>query len=60
MKRVIDRVMSAKLEIEDVMMNDVGGYAPQIGCDMEERAKFWTVLDEVVIPMVKGTEMMRK
>ncbi|KAK3529925.1 hypothetical protein QTP86_007248 [Hemibagrus guttatus] len=39
-KRVSDRVMSLKLEIEGVMLNVVSGYAPQVGCDEEGMGKF--------------------
>ncbi|KAK3572554.1 hypothetical protein QTP86_000438 [Hemibagrus guttatus] len=39
-KRVSDRVMSLKLEIEGVMLNVVSGYAPQIGCEEEVMGKF--------------------
>ena len=31
-----ERVMS--VEIEGVMMNIVNGYAPQVGCEMKEKA----------------------
>ncbi|KAK3558663.1 hypothetical protein QTP86_023102, partial [Hemibagrus guttatus] len=52
-KRVSDRVMSLKLEIEGVMLNVVSGYAPQVGCELEEKERFWRELDEVMesIPM---------
>ena len=30
------------------MMNVVGGYAPQAGCEMEDREKYCSELDEVV------------
>ncbi|MCJ8733957.1 hypothetical protein PDJAM_G00229740 [Pangasius djambal] len=52
-KRVSDRVMSLKLEIEGVMLNVVSGYAPQVGCELEEKERFWSELDEVIesIPM---------
>ncbi|MCJ8733936.1 hypothetical protein PDJAM_G00229520 [Pangasius djambal] len=52
-KRVSDRVMSPKLEIEGVMLNVVSGYAPQVGCELEEKERFWSELDEVIesIPM---------
>ncbi|KAK3537266.1 hypothetical protein QTP70_007000 [Hemibagrus guttatus] len=52
-KRVSDRVMSLKLEIEGVMLNVVSGYAPQVGCELEEKERFWSELDEVMesIPM---------
>ncbi|KAK3570815.1 hypothetical protein QTP86_027625, partial [Hemibagrus guttatus] len=47
-KRVSDRVMSLKLEIEGVVMNVVSGYAPQVGCELEEKERFWSELDEVM------------
>ncbi|MCJ8749429.1 hypothetical protein PDJAM_G00176230 [Pangasius djambal] len=47
-KRVSDRVMSLKLEIEGVMLNVVSGYAPQVGCELEEKERFWSELDEVI------------
>jgi exonuclease III len=47
-KRVSDRVMSLKLEMEGVMFNVVSGYAPQVGCELEEKENFWLELDEVV------------
>ncbi|MCJ8733950.1 hypothetical protein PDJAM_G00229570 [Pangasius djambal] len=52
-KRVSDRVMSLKLEIEGMMLNVVSGYAPQVGCELEEKERFWSELDEVIesIPM---------
>ncbi|KAK3528255.1 hypothetical protein QTP86_028493, partial [Hemibagrus guttatus] len=75
-KRVSDRVMSLKLEIEGVMLNVVSGYAPQVGCELEEKERFWSELDEVMesIPtgervvmerilmdmLVRGTEVMRR
>ena len=40
--------MSVKLEIEDVIMNIVSGYAIQGGCEIEEREVFWREIDEVV------------
>ncbi|KAK3573700.1 hypothetical protein QTP86_032065, partial [Hemibagrus guttatus] len=54
-KRVSDRVMSLKLEIEGVMLNVVSGYAPQVGCELEERERFWSELHEVMesIPTVE-------
>ena len=36
------------LEIEGMIKNVVNGYAPQAGCVMDERATFWTKLEEVV------------
>ncbi|KAK3570874.1 hypothetical protein QTP86_029388, partial [Hemibagrus guttatus] len=53
-KRVSDRVMSLKLEIEGVMLNVVSGYAPQVGCEIEEKERFWSVLDEVMESIPTG------
>ncbi|KAK3531161.1 hypothetical protein QTP70_013261 [Hemibagrus guttatus] len=47
-KRVSDRVMSLKIEIEGVMLNVVSGYAPQVSCELEEKERFWSELDEVM------------
>ncbi|XP_061621461.1 uncharacterized protein LOC133474126 [Phyllopteryx taeniolatus] len=48
-KRVSDRVMRLKFEIEGVMCNVISGYAPQVGCDLEVKEKFWKELDDVVL-----------
>lgn len=37
------RMMSLKLEIEGVMVNAVSGYAPQVGCELEEKKEVWTM-----------------
>ncbi|MDJ0933710.1 MAG: endonuclease/exonuclease/phosphatase family protein [Breoghania sp.] len=47
-RRVSDRVVSVKLEIEGVIINVVSAYAPQVGCGREEKESFWKELDEVV------------
>ncbi|XP_062866594.1 uncharacterized protein LOC134329279, partial [Trichomycterus rosablanca] len=47
-KRVSDRVMCLKVEVEGMMLNVVSGYAPQVGCEKEEKEKFWRDLDEVI------------
>ncbi len=52
-KRVSDRMMSVKLEIEGVMINVISAYAPQVGCEMEEKEDFWSKLDEVVLRVPK-------
>ena len=40
--------MSRKLEIEEVMLNVVSGYASQVGCQLEEMETFWNEMDEVM------------
>ncbi|KAK3537437.1 hypothetical protein QTP70_009974 [Hemibagrus guttatus] len=56
-KRVSDRVMSLKLEIEGVMLN-VSGYAPQVGCELEEKERFWSELDEVMESIPTGERVV--
>ncbi|KAK3506481.1 hypothetical protein QTP70_001796, partial [Hemibagrus guttatus] len=57
-KRVSDRVMSLKLEIEEVILNVVSGYAPQVGCELEEKDRFWSELDEVMENIPTGEKMV--
>ncbi|KAK3568140.1 hypothetical protein QTP86_031379 [Hemibagrus guttatus] len=57
-KRVSDRVMSLKLEIEGVMLNVVSGYAPQVGCELEEKERFWSELDEVMESISMGERVV--
>ncbi|KAI5624580.1 hypothetical protein C0J50_15862 [Silurus asotus] len=47
-KRVSDRVMIVKVEVEGMMINVISAYASQVGCEMEEKKRFWSELDEVV------------
>ncbi|KAK3536314.1 hypothetical protein QTP86_002939 [Hemibagrus guttatus] len=57
-KRVSDRVMSLKLEIEGVTLNVVSGYAPQVGCELEEKERFWSELDEVMESIPTGERVV--
>ncbi|MCI4393350.1 hypothetical protein PGIGA_G00156550 [Pangasianodon gigas] len=57
-KRVSARVMSLKLEIEGVMLNVVSGYAPQVGCEVEEKERFWSELDEVIESIPTGERVV--
>ncbi|KAK3518092.1 hypothetical protein QTP70_033311 [Hemibagrus guttatus] len=57
-KRVSDRVMSLKLEIEGVMLNVVSGYVPQVGCELEEKERFWSELDEVMESIPTGERVV--
>ncbi|KAK3554745.1 hypothetical protein QTP70_033439 [Hemibagrus guttatus] len=57
-KRVSDRVMSLKLEIEGVMLNVVSGYAPQVGCELEEKERFWSELHEVMESIPTGERVL--
>ncbi|KAK3567404.1 hypothetical protein QTP86_019858 [Hemibagrus guttatus] len=57
-KRVSDRVMSLKLEIEGVILNVVSGYAPQVGCELGEKERFWSELDEVMESIPTGERVV--
>ncbi|KAK3549338.1 hypothetical protein QTP70_034563, partial [Hemibagrus guttatus] len=57
-KRVSDRVMSLKLEIEGVVLNVISGYAPQVGCELEEKERFWSELDEVMESIPTGERVV--
>ena len=57
-KRVSDRMMYMKLDIEGVMMTVISAYAPQVGCLREEKDKFWTDLDEVVESIPKEERLV--
>ncbi|KAI5104761.1 hypothetical protein C0J45_6387 [Silurus meridionalis] len=46
-KRVFDRAMIMKLEVEGVIINVISAYA-QVGCEMKEKEKFSSELDEAV------------
>ena len=45
MKRVSDRMMYMKLDIEGVMMTVISAYAPQVGCLRQKKDTFWTDLE---------------
>ncbi|KAK3516865.1 hypothetical protein QTP70_027079 [Hemibagrus guttatus] len=50
--------MSLKLEIEGVMLNVVSGYAPQVGCELEEEERFWSELDKVMESIPTGERVV--
>ena len=45
-KRRSDRVMWLKTIVEGQLVNFMSGYAPQTGCDKEEKEKFWEEMFE--------------
>ena len=47
-RRVSDRLTSVRMEIEEVMLNVVSAYAPQVGCDTEEKKQFWGEMEEMM------------
>ena len=40
-RRVSDRAMGVKLEIGGMILNVLSAYAPQVGCELEEKERFW-------------------
>ncbi|KAF7694127.1 hypothetical protein C0J45_16005 [Silurus meridionalis] len=57
-KRVSDRVMNVKLEVEGILIYVISAYAPQVGCEIEEKEKFWSELDEVVDGVPKNKRLV--
>ena len=47
-KRVSDRIISVKVDIRGVIVNVISAYAPQVGCEGNEKEEFWTDMDELV------------
>ena len=56
-KRISDRLMTMKLEIDGMLISIASAYAPQEGCDEEEKAAFWADLEEVV-ERIPGNERL--
>ncbi|KAL1279411.1 hypothetical protein QQF64_026084 [Cirrhinus molitorella] len=40
------------------MLNVVSGYAPQVGCELEEKERFWSELDEVIESVPTGERVV--
>ena len=57
-KRVSDRVLALKLVKEGLILNIISAYAPQVGCGMEEKEEFWSMLDEVVEGIPAGERVV--
>ena len=47
-RRVSDRAMGMKLEIGEMILNVLSAYAPQVGCELEEKERFWRDMDELL------------
>ena len=47
--RQSDRIMRMKLDHRGCMLNVISAYAPQTGCDEEEKDKFWEEMDDVMV-----------
>ena len=47
-KRVSDRLMTMKLDVNGSILNIVSAYAPQVNNIMEEKNDFWVDMDGLV------------
>ena len=47
-KRSSSQIMKIKLMLSEKVLNVISAYAPQVGCDVEEKSLFWQELDEVL------------
>ncbi|XP_069993537.1 craniofacial development protein 2-like [Penaeus vannamei] len=45
-KRRSDRIIWMKVDLEGEIVNIMSAYAPQMGCDEEEKTQFWEDLEE--------------
>ena len=52
-KRVSDRLMAMKLEVNGSILNILSAYAPQVNNSMEEKNDFWEDLDELIESILK-------
>ena len=52
-KRVSDRLMAMKLEVNGSILNIVSSYAPQVNNSMEEKNDFWEDLDGLIENILK-------
>ena len=43
--RTNDRMMRVKLGIEETVVKVICAYAPQVGCEEEEKETFWRQMD---------------
>ena len=48
-KRQSDRIIQMKLDYKGCMLNVISAYAPQTGCDEEEKDKFWEEMDNAMV-----------
>ena len=57
-ERTSDRLMSMKLELDGMLINIVSAYAPQVGCDEEEKEAFWADREEVVVKIPRDERLV--
>ena len=57
-KRVSDRLMAMKLEVNGSILNIVSAYAPQVNNSMEEKNDFWEDLDGLIESISKEEKIV--
>ena len=58
LRRVTDRIICLKVELDGVMLNVISAYAPQVRCIREEKETFWLDLDETVEKIPKNERIV--
>ena len=56
--RTNDRVMSVKLGIGETLVNVICAYAPQVGCEDEEKETFWRQMDHELRAIPEGERVI--
>ena len=56
--RTNDRVMSVKLGIGETVVNVICAYAPQAGCEDEEKETFWRQMDQDLRAIPEGERVI--
>ena len=56
--RTNDRVMSVKLGICETVVNVICAYAPQVGCEDEEKETFWRQMDQKLRAIPEGERVI--
>ncbi|KAK3556344.1 hypothetical protein QTP70_007095 [Hemibagrus guttatus] len=54
----VRNVLEVKRVSDRVMLNVVSGYAPQVGCELGEKERFWSELDEVMENIPTGERVV--
>ena len=57
-RRTNDRVMSVKLGIGETVVNVMCAYAPQVGCQDEEKETFWRQMDQELRAIPEGEKVI--
>ena len=56
--RTNNRVTSVKLGISDTVVNVIGVYAPQVGCEDEEKETFWRQMNQELRAIPEGERVI--